>query len=342
MHLLIPHANSAAEPARALWPTLALPHLQALLGRLARQPATASATAEPRLSMPHERQLAERLGLPTDDGRIPYAAWQRWHSSGAADGTPCAVLTLCHWQVTTQHVRLLPPAHLPLTAQEDQALLATLSDFFAPDGLALAATGQPGRWFATGELLRELPCASLDRLIGNEVDATLLGLADHAAARTVRRLQNETQMLLYTHPVNEAREASGMPPVNAFVLSDAGAWQPPPGYAPPQLTHWRGSETAGSLLPPAPGAILQVETLRDAALREDWHGWAAAWQAIDAQLARPEWQAAARHPDFTLTLCGDEASPTWRGQQASSAWGALLQRFKRGTGAAELDWLRQL
>lgn len=340
MHVLIPHASSLAEPAQALWPTLRLPQLGALLQRLARQPAEPPpAQGERSLSAPHERHLAALLGLPGGDGLIPWAAWRHWQAGCAADGTPRAMLTLCHWQVTTQQVRLLHPAHLQLAPEEDRALLATLSDFFAADGLALAATDEPGRWLAAGEPLRELPCASLDRLLGPDVDAAMLGMAGHAAARTIRRLQNETQMLLYTHPVNEAREARGALPVNAFVLDGAGAWQPPPAYDPPGLLHWRGD---GSPPPPAPGAILRIDTLREAALREDWSGWAAAWQALDRQLARPEWQAASRHIGFALTLCGGVRCQSWHGQ-AASGWQSFWHKLKNKKGHhSDLELARQL
>ena len=123
--------------------------MQALLGRLARQSADRSLQADRSLSMPHERKLAELLGLPSEDGRIPWAAWQQWQDGGAAssassassntDAAPSASLVLCHWQVTTQQVLLQHPDALALTPQEDAALLATLSDFFRDDGIALAA-----------------------------------------------------------------------------------------------------------------------------------------------------------------------------------------------------------
>ena len=76
-----------------------------------------------------------------------------------------------------------------MTPGESEELRATLGDFFRDDGLALEATGRPGEWLATGELLRALPCASLDRLLEPGVDAALLGNSPDPAARTLRRLQ---------------------------------------------------------------------------------------------------------------------------------------------------------
>ncbi len=60
-------------------------------------------------------------------------------------------------------------------------------------------------------------------------------------------------MLLYTHPINEARSRGGQLPVNSFWLSGSGALPPASARASPELrvTH----------------------DLRDAALRQDWAAW---------------------------------------------------------------------
>ena len=348
MHVLIPYASSAAEAPQALWPTLALPNLARTLDRMAFQPGTdRTAPDERSLSTPAERHLATLLGLPATDGHIPWAAWQRLREGlPAAPDQPWARLTLCHWQVTTQQVRLLPPQDLAVTPGESEELRATLGDFFRDDGLALEATGRPGEWMATGELLRALPCASLDRLLEPGVDAALLGNSPDPAARTLRRLQNETQMLLYTHPINDRRAEQRRPPINAFVLTGAGAWPaqaaqaPTPGAPALPLHHWNGQDACPVALD-TPG-VLQIDSLREHALHEDWHGWAQAWQQLDALLERPEWQAASRRSDFTLTLGGSARSQTWQGQ-AGSGWQSLLQKFKARRGySASLAEVRAL
>ena len=76
--------------------------------------------------------------------------------------------------------------------------------------------------------------------------------------------------------------------------------------------------------------------------KTDWHGWAQAWQQLDALLERPEWQAASRRSDFTLTLGGSARSQTWQGQ-AGSGWQSLLQKFKARRGySASLAEVRAL
>ena len=110
------------------------------------------------------------------------------------------------------------------------------------------------------------------------------------AAQTWQRLHSELQMLLYTHPFNDARSAQGLLPVNAFWVHGAG-----PLHA-----------TAPS------GVPVQVEdALRAPALRQDWAAWASAWAALDAgPLARLHAQMARGTP-VQLTLCGQRSAITW-------------------------------
>jgi hypothetical protein len=109
-----------------------------------------------------------------------------------------------------------------------------------------------------------------------------------AEAAPLRRLQNEMQMLLYTHPVNDARAARGVLPVNSFWLSGTGAL--PPQY----------NSTA-----PAP---LVINTLREAALNEDWASWATAWTRLDATECAALLAALDHGTKHQLTLCGERSA----------------------------------
>ena len=82
--LLIPYAASTAEGCQQALQGLALPHLDRLLARLG--PAGTSPGEETSFSPPHERALANALGLPLDDGRIPWAAWHRHQQGLPTDG----------------------------------------------------------------------------------------------------------------------------------------------------------------------------------------------------------------------------------------------------------------
>jgi hypothetical protein len=286
MQLLIPFAAPRAAPWGQL-SGLRLPHLKNLLARWTE--TRRDEADELSLSPPHERALALALGWQGADGRLPWAA-----QAAAADGIDVGdlawgLLTPSHWHLGTEQVSLIDPAGLMLDAATSKALFAAVQELFTSQGWLLA-WGAPLRWYAAHESLAELPCASLDRVIGRNVDRWL---GHDPGLRTLRRLQSEVQMLLYGHPLNEAREAQGLLPVNSFWLSGCGMGQPATGVAP------------------------QVDDrLRAPALAGDWAGWAQAWETLDegpirALLAEPQVRAA-------LTLCGDRTA--WRLEPASAGW----------------------
>ena len=116
--------------------TLELPHLEKLLARLA--PGEPEAGSELSLSMPYERVLAREFGLPADDGRIPWAAWQV-REAGRRRGRPR--LGLHHAVPLARGHR--PCGHGPSAAtcssmrRTRRTLLAAMQPYFEADGIAL-------------------------------------------------------------------------------------------------------------------------------------------------------------------------------------------------------------
>ncbi len=143
------------------------------------------------------------------------------------------------------------------------------------------------------------------------------------AARPLRRLQNEMQMLLYTERVNDQRTARGLPPINSFWLSGTGALPAGRGDRPTQR---RSSPTR----------------LRDAALQDDGAAWAAAWQALDAGPVATLLAASERGGDVVLTLCGDSSARRFtltRQRSAASIWLRVKRTFGRQRAATVLETL---
>ena len=283
-HLLIPYAHGSSEGCAEVLRTLALPHLEKLAARLT--PGVVDAGTPEALSPPHERALARAYGLAVTDGQIPWAAWQA-REAGHDAAQPWAWVTPCHWQLGRDHIRMLHPLALQLDAADSRALMAAMQPYFEQDGIALTYDA-PTLWLAYGEVFRGLPTASLDRVIGQAIDPWL---PRSPQAKALCRLQSEMQMLLYTHPVNEARERGGLQPVNSFWLSGTGALPADAG--------------------PPPAGLRVVHYLRDAALRADWSAWAEAWRLLDnGECARLLRELDAGQP-VTLTLCGERHSQTW-------------------------------
>lgn len=295
VHLLVPFAICAAPEAAQALAGLRLPHLRRLLRRLGVE-ATDAGDAQS-LSTPHERVLARACGLPPAEGLIPFAALQAQQAGQAVvAGEGWAWITPSHWQVGRDRIAMAHPQDLRLDADDSQALLAAMQPWFAEDGITLAYDA-PLRWLARGDIFRSLPTASLDRVMGRTIHQEWMPAG--AAGAPLRRLQQEMQMLLYTLPLNDARQRGGLLPVNSFWASGTGAL--PPDFA-------------------GTAAGLQVTPyLRDTALLGDWRGWAAAWQQVDAKDCARLLDTLDRGRAVRITLCGESGARTWS-SAAASAW----------------------
>jgi hypothetical protein len=315
-HLLIPFAGRGSPACRAALPSLRLPNLESLLSRLSL--VETDTQDESTRSPPHERALAVALGISAADGCIPWAALEARQIGIAEpdDREGWGLVSLCNWQVGIDDVVLGDPAAIEIDAAESAALLAAALPFFEEDGIALHPSAAPGRWLARAPIFNGLATASIDRAVGYPI-SQWSPLAE--AARPLRRLQNEMQMLLYTQRVNDDRAARGVPPINSFWLSGTGALQAEmPSSAAPEPT--------------------VSDALRIAALRDDGPGWAEAWQALDAGAVAGLLADYTAGADVTLTLCGDRAAQCYAVQQRGlMGWARSL--FDRTRAATVLEAL---
>jgi hypothetical protein len=308
MHLILSHAASHRWPDAPLG-TLALPQLQRLLARMRRvQTLDDREWERPHPLMPHERAQALALGWP-DAGPWPQAA----RDTGTAGAQ--AWITPCHWQVGMDQVVMLAPQALALDDAESQQLLQAMQPYMAEDGLQVQWHSAL-RWLARGDVLADVACASLARVSGMNVRPWV---TDGSLPAALRRLQSEMQMLLYNHPVNDARAARGLPIVNSFWLHGAG---PAPATATANATE---------------ADVRCIDTLQTPAQQQDWAAWQSTWQTLDRDLLGP---LAATDTPLTLTLCSETSAHTW--QSAPLPWHERLQRRLRplAAGAALQALLR--
>ena len=244
------------------------------------------------LSTPHERALATAQGLAGPvpvDGLIPWAARQAALNATTASlpGKAWAFITPCHWAMGRQHATLTDPATLRLSLEDMQALMAAMQPYFETEGITLyaPAAAEPAHWLAEGEVFRQLPTASLDRVLGRNVDRWL------PASKAIKLLQNEMQMLLYTHALNDARSANRSLPVNSFWLSGSGALSRPV------------AQTADEVIAP--------RSLAQAAFADDWSAYAQAWQALDATEIAALLARQSAGENVRLTLCSESTARTF-------------------------------
>ena len=316
---LIPFSLWAAHgPEASVFAKAELPHLRAWLAHAKRVDVQVDEVNEPllaTLSPPHERAWAQAVGWQTVDGSLPWAARaaaeQSLASNHTADGW--AFITLCNWHVSNGQVTLGDPAHLQLDDATDVELFQAMHSFFAEDGIALHPY-KPGQWLAQSPLLTGLPTASLDRVIGRNIDPWLVGshvAADalSPAAKLLRRLQNEMQMLLYTHAVNEGRRLT----INSFWVHGTGA-------------------LPSDANKPAQQEPAVIQTLRQSALQQDLIGWLEAWQHVDAHVIAPMLARVDEGVPQRLVLCGEHEFHVY-----DSAAPSLWQRMRTHFAPISLD-----
>ena len=193
----------------------------------------------------------------------------------ARPGEPVWLAELVHLALGTDQATLMPPDQLDLRADEDAALYALAAPLFGEQGFGVERLA-PGRWrvrLPDGLAPRS---ASPAAVAGQRLDAWW---QHDAATRPWRRLLNEIQMAWHEQPVNEARAARGVAPINGLWLYG--------GALPWTLT---------------PGEPAQVLSELERSHREgDWGRWLEALARLDAEHLAP--LADARHaPRQPLTL----------------------------------------
>jgi hypothetical protein len=297
-HVLIPFAAVSSEAVAKVLLDLKLPNLRELLTKLTL--VDSDIGSEDSFSPPHERALARLQGLLVVDGYIPWAAQEA--AQLGLKNTDSAVwgwVSLCNYFVGTGSMTLEDPALLQITEAESRQLFDDMQPYFAEDGITLHYAA-PNRWLASGEPLKNIPTASLDRVIGRNLDAWQ---PEGQAAAKLRRLQNEMQMLLYTHTVNDARSRCKSAAINSIWFHGTG-----------ELT---------GLKPQVSTNINMPRGLTDAALGEDWPAWVKAWEQLDATLCADLLKRAQGGEPVTLTLCGERSALTYELRPKS-----VLERFK--------------
>ncbi|MFZ9424390.1 MAG: hypothetical protein ACO26M_07060 [Limnohabitans sp.] len=302
--VILSHALPPADSPEMLEALTALPvpFVRQWLGESVRQ-HTLTTSAED-LVLPAEWARAETLGWTSPHGTWPWAALGALLAPAphAASQSAWAFIRLCHWQVGNGQFTLLDPGSI--TQEESDALMASMRTYFEEDGITLQAH-EPGRWLAQSSLFDGLASASAERVMGLPIEPWLLGAhlpSLSPAIRTLRRLQNEMQMLLYQHPVNDARRT----PINSIWIEGCG-----------QL----GGDCPAPM-PNAASAIL-LDDLREPWLLRDAAAWARAWQRLDAEVLPPLLSPAGAR----IAWCGPRQARWWI-HQPPSVW-QRLQRVLR-------------
>lgn len=292
--LALPFALPPSELAPDLHRVLELPALATLLSRTAAERRETIDTGA--RALPYETWLAQTLGLNhaalTEQGAPLAAAALAGFGAAPADGHWFIVHPV-HVQMARTHLTLADPRQLRLDEAESRALYESARPYFEELGQPLVY-GDATTWFMRADHWQGLRTASPDCVSGMNL-SDWMPEGEHAIA--ARKLQNEIQMLWYEHPVNEARQARGLPPVNSFWLwGGASGVQPSSGPAVIAGQPW-----LRALCPPAlrdatfdtllaqggshPMAVLGQ--LIEPAIAGEWAAWLDHMRALEQQWFAP-------------------------------------------------------
>jgi hypothetical protein len=172
----------------------------------------------PTRGLPHERFL---LG-----NAVPAAPFELLGLQGGPidPNTVFACIQPVHLHATRDHLVLMHPDHIPLSAAESADLLAEAQPLLRDEFKADVIAADPHRWFINPAHFASLATHSVDQAHGRNIDWWLpRDTIEAGTARAWRKLQNEIQMLWHISPVNEARQASGLPTINSIWISGIGS-----------------------------------------------------------------------------------------------------------------------
>lgn len=115
---------------------------------------------------------------------------------------------------------LAAPVPLPLAIEEVDALTSALNKHFILDGLQFF--WHDNQWFLRLENSPNIETIAPENAINKNIDAFQ---ATGEGGIKWASFTNELQMLLYAHPVNQAREANGLPEINSLWCYGGGQLQ---------------------------------------------------------------------------------------------------------------------
>jgi hypothetical protein len=212
--LLLPALLSAPAEAR-------LPSLELLLARA--RASTAPAVPAWRWLLDAFRADEGEEAKEVEGEAAPVGALTLYGEGGEAGDALWARADPVHLRLMRDRLIMVPSPAFALSEEEAKALTDSLNRHFQ-DQMAFHAV-RPEQWCVRfAEPVELQPAPSPLEAAGRDADLTRLRGYGRSAA-----LMNEAQMLLHSHPVNEAREARGEPAINSVWLWGAGHLPPAGG-----------------------------------------------------------------------------------------------------------------
>ncbi|MBB2929548.1 hypothetical protein FHX59_003981 [Paraburkholderia silvatlantica] len=343
LHLLVPFALPSAAAASTALAGLEYPALAKLVARATLGEQVIGEDFQ--RTLPHERWVARQFGAlgtasasgakpaPAADDEAPLAPYMLLADGGTPGNATWACVQPVHVRIAHDHLVLIDPASLEL-ADNDAATLYTVARPLIEElGVRIEAP-TPQRWYLSSEAFGTLAGASPLRASGRNIEIWLPHEAHSGQrSRAWMKVQNEVQMAWFEHPVNEAREARGLPAVNSIwfhaqgvlrtvtspyarVRSDAAATR---GLALAAKAEVGAAPATFAALAASLGnstvtgaTLVELDPFSAAFIQQDWGRWNAAFAQLERDWFAPALAAlqTGALAALDLTLCGDTGSVT--------------------------------
>lgn len=271
------------------WPDIkTLPTLQYFLSH------GKSYAFEPGQQQGMEARILDLLGVARQNKQLPIADLRRNYHGQTDVYQWC--LDPVYIQIDLDEALLHAGDELLIDEQDARQIIADINRHFVEDDLYIEYC-TPQHWLLKAQL--ELETRSLSEVLYRNVNDYLPQGSD---APRWQRILNEIQMLLYTHPVNDRRQAKGKLPINSLWLWGNGTYnsiETPVEFVCSDnelaLQAASLSAIANEFMPRKPNMTrharcrsLIVLTAQMAAIRRnDVFGWFAALEYLDRHILAP-------------------------------------------------------
>ncbi|SDB99988.1 regulator [Paraburkholderia lycopersici] len=347
LHLLVPFALPSAAAASTALAGLDYPALAKLVARATLGEQVIGEDFQ--RTLPHERWVARQFGAlgaasaggtqpaaSSADDEAPLAPYMLLADGGTPGDATWACVQPVHVRIAHDHLVLIDPASLELADADAAALYTVAKPLIEALGVRIEAP-TPQRWYLSSEGFGTLAGASPLRASGRNIEIWLPHEAHSGQrSRAWMKVQNEVQMAWFEHPVNEAREARGLPAVNSIWFHAQGALRAvtsPFARVRSDAAATRGLALAANadvgaapatfealarrLQDPRDGAgtgatLVELDPFSAAFIQQDWGRWNAAFAQLERDWFAPALAAlqAGALGALDLTLCGDTGSVT--------------------------------
>ncbi|MEW5838502.1 MAG: hypothetical protein AB1717_06685 [Pseudomonadota bacterium] len=265
------------------------------------------------LALPFEDALARLFGMPAEV--LPWGALGLWGERGERPQDFVLRLDPVHLKLGMTDAIVFGGASLHLRRDESQEIARALEAHFAERGWRIDVPAAE-RWYLRLTEASELDCTPLSQALGR--DAGLFKPQGRDARRWLADI-TEAQMVLFTHPVNQAREARGFPTINSVWPWGAGSLLSP--FPPAQFTAIHANhplarglayaqdlsvhdlaETLDECAELSGNALIVLDDLLQPLQDGDFDDWQATLEGLEARWFSPLRTALARGRIARLTL----------------------------------------